>query len=59
MAWCALFKASIIAGALLDPVLPMCGGSNTSERGLFPDTINGYKTYIIKVAIGSRGAWLS
>jgi hypothetical protein len=43
MAWCALCKASTIAATLLDPVLPTCGGSNTSERGVFPDAANDYK----------------
>jgi hypothetical protein len=50
MALCALCKASTIAATLLDPVLPMCGGSNTSERGVLPDTINGHKNYISKPA---------
>jgi hypothetical protein len=47
MAWCALCKASTIAPALLDSVLPKCGGSNTSERGVFPDAANGHNNYII------------
>jgi hypothetical protein len=45
MAWCALCKASTIAAALLAPVLPKCGGSNTSERGVLPDAANVHKNY--------------
>jgi hypothetical protein len=51
MALCALCKASTITATLLDPVLPMCGGSNTRERGVLPDTINGHKNYIVRASI--------
>ena len=49
IAFCALCNSSRIVATLLDAVLPMCGGSNTSDRGLFPDAINRQKIIPVEI----------
>lgn len=51
MALCALCNASTIVATLLDAVLPMCGGSNTSDRGLFPDAVNKQKVILVEIFV--------
>jgi len=51
MALCAWCNASTIVATLLDAVLPTCGGSNTSDRGLFPDAINRQRVILVEIFV--------